>query len=113
MTYKEEIQKANYTIEEYLRKAKLNASKNGYNPKLLKISDNPKYKLTYDGRNFGSSINNDYIIYLMKYKNKEISLKDAKQHRTLYLARARNIKGDWKINPTSKNNLAIKILWNG
>ena len=113
MSYKLEIERANYTVEQYLKRAKLNASKHGYNPKKLKLSDNPKYKLNYDGTNFGSSINNDYIIYLMKYKNKEISLKDAKEHRTSYLARATNIKGDWKDNPVSKNNLAIKILWNG
>lgn len=111
MTYKTEIEKTGFTLDDYLKIAKRKASKYGYNPKLLIISENPKYKLNYDGVNFGSSINNDYIIYLMKYKNKEITLKEAKTHRASYLARASNIKGDWKNNPTSKNNLAIRILW--
>jgi len=30
-----------------------------------------------------------------------------------YLQRARKIKGDWKPNPYSPNNLAINILWSG
>lgn len=31
--------------------------------------------------------------------------------RKNYLLRATNIKGNWKLNPYSPNNLAIHILW--
>jgi hypothetical protein len=31
--------------------------------------------------------------------------------RNRYLARATNIKGNWRDNPYSPNNLSIKILW--
>ena len=31
--------------------------------------------------------------------------------RELYIKRASNIKGDWKEDPYSSNNLAIHILW--
>ncbi len=33
--------------------------------------------------------------------------------RQKYLLRATNIKGNWKNNPYSPNNLSIKILWDG
>ena len=33
------------------------------------------------------------------------------QRRARYLSRAMKIKGDWKDNPYSPNNLAIRILW--
>lgn len=38
--------------------------------------------------------------------------KDEKR-RNSYIARASNIKGDWKKNPYSPNNLSLKILWDG
>lgn len=106
-----EIKNAGFTLDDYLRTAKRKASKFGYNPKLLTISDRLGYKLNYDGTNFGSSMNNDFIIYSMKVKAKQISLNDAKMKRASYIARASNIKGEWKTNPTSKNWLAIRILW--
>jgi hypothetical protein len=36
--------------------------------------------------------------------------KDENRRRN-YLKRASNIKGNWKDNPYSKNNLAIHLLW--
>lgn len=36
--------------------------------------------------------------------------KDEKR-RERYLKRARNIKGNWKNNPYSPNNLSMNILW--
>lgn len=34
------------------------------------------------------------------------------KRRERYLNRARNIKGNWKNNPYSPNNLSLHILWN-
>jgi hypothetical protein len=109
--YTNEITKAGYSLSDYLTKAKRKASKYGLNPKLLTISTNPTYKLNYDGINFGSSTNNDFIIYSMLAKAGKITKDEALTHKKAYLARASNIKGNWKQNPTSKNNLAINILW--
>ena len=33
------------------------------------------------------------------------------ERRERYLKRARNIKGNWRSNPYSPNNLSINILW--
>lgn len=37
--------------------------------------------------------------------------KDGGTRRKNYLKRAKNIKGDWKQNKYSPNNLAIHLLW--
>ena len=37
--------------------------------------------------------------------------KTANLHRTRYLNRALNIKGDWRNNPYSANFLSILLLW--
>ena len=34
------------------------------------------------------------------------------ERRERYLKRAKNIKGNWKNNPYSPNNLSLHILWN-
>ena len=109
--YIDEIKKAGFTLEKYLEIAKKNARKFGYNATFLKISDDPKYKLDYNGNKFGSAINNDYIIYKMMAYKKMITRDEARKHRDAYIARASNIKGEWRSNPESKNNLAIRILW--
>ena len=100
-------------INEYLKIVKKIAKKKGYNPNLLTISNKKGKKLNYNGVDFGSSSNNDFITYSLMAKNKEITKKEADEHRRRYLARATNIKGDWKDDNESPNNLAIKILWDG
>ena len=59
-----------------------------------------KYKVIHDGKttHFGSTME-DYT----KHKD-EI-------RRKSYLARAQGIKGNWKSNKYSANNLAIYLLW--
>jgi len=60
-----------------------------------------KYKVVIDNKtvHFGSTME-DYT------KHKDES------RRKSYLARAKGIKGDWKLNKYSPNNLAINLLWN-
>ena len=48
----------------------------------------------------------DYTKYRQLY-----DLKTADLHRTRYLNRALNIKGDWRNNPYSANYLSILLLW--
>lgn len=60
-----------------------------------------KYKVIIDNKtvHFGSTME-DYT------KHKDES------RRKSYIARAKGIKGDWKSNKYSPNNLAINLLWN-
>ena len=91
----------------YLSIAKENASNNNYNPDLLTFSNDGIHKLEYDGVKFGRVNYNDFIIYQLMGDD------SALQKRNNYLKRATNIKGNWKYNMMSPNNLAIRILWMG
>ena len=59
-----------------------------------------KYKVIVDGKtvHFGSTME-DYTKHSSETRKKS------------YLARAKGIKGDWKSNKYSANNLAINLLW--
>lgn len=101
------------TKDYYLKTAKRYAKQNGYDPNLLKFSSNPKYKLNYNNTvNFGSSSNLDYIFYKSLEKQGLIDDGEAEDHRRRYLARASKIKGNWKNDKQSKNNLSMRIIWN-
>lgn len=91
----------------YLSIAKENALNNNYNPDLLTFSNDGIHKLNYDGINFGRVGYNDFIIYQL------MGDESALMKRKNYLARASKIKGNWKNNEMSPNNLAQKILWMG
>ena len=65
------------------------------NKKYMILNDNNKYV------HFGDSRYMDYT----KHNDPE-RLKN-------YLSRATNIKGNWKKDKYSPNNLAINLLWNG
>ena len=103
--------------DKYLKEVKRKAYIYGLNKNLLEFSNNPKYKLEYYDKDnnkyiyFGSNGYNDYIIYKMLERLKEIQKGEADIKRHLYLSRSSKIKGNWKHNKLSKNNLSINILW--
>ena len=94
---------------DYLKTAKAFAKKAGYKDwNKIKYATDGVHKLELNGVKFGRKGYGDFIDYGMKEGDKE-----AQKHRKAYLARATNIKGSWKEDPMSKNNLAIKVLWGG
>lgn len=95
---------------EYLSIAKAKAKQRGYNPDLLIFSNRKGKKLNYNGVHFGSSFNNDFIIYSYLVSINQISKEQADRHRYSYLARASRIKGNWKVR-LSANSLSMSILW--
>ena len=115
MTFEDYIIDNGIDSKKYLKEARLNAKHYGLNPKYLHFSDDEKHKLVYEEREkpiyFGRNGYNDYILYRI-YESKGLVPKDtAMEKRFNYLARATKIKGKWKDDPVSKNNLAINILW--
>ena len=102
------LKSKNINPNDYLKIVKLISKNYGYDNNLLNFSNKSNKKLEYKGVHFGSSSNNDFIIYLLT-TNKEIAIKK----RDSYLSRASKIKGNWKNNDESPNNLAIRILWVG
>lgn len=98
----------------YLEIARYKAKKAGYDPALLDLSENKKYKLTYAGVDFGSHPYGDYIIYAVLSRIGEdptYTREYAKIKREAYLERSGKIRGDWKSDPLSPNNLARTIIW--
>ena len=109
MTFKKELESINIEPNDYIKIVKQKARDYGIDPLRINFSNDKTHKLCYnDGDRkvcFGSKSYPDYIIYTLL--NKE----DADKKRKQYLARATKIKGDWKSDKYSKNNLAIHILW--
>ena len=115
MYFAELLKDKNINPDEYLKIANIKAKQHGYTNKIM-FSDDTKHKLmTFDNTGlkikFGNSKYNDYILYGILEHNDLIDVGTADKRRKLYLSRATKIKGDWKDNKYSKNNLAINILW--
>ena len=94
--------------KKYLRIVREEGKKYGYSG--IQISTNPKYKLMIHNGNklihFGSRTNSDFILYMLNGEyDKAIKMRNS------YLKRTSKIKGDWKKNNYSKNNLARRIIW--
>lgn len=113
LTFKDAILYENKSPQEYLKKAKLYAKASGYDPNLLTFSEDYIHKLDYNGVVFGRVGYGDFILWTMREEAGEAPTGYAEKKRKGYLARASQIKGDWKNKKESKNNLAIKILWAG
>ena len=97
---------------QYLKAARKSARLSGYDPKALELSTKRDKKLmmkTPEGKvvHFGAKGLGDYLLYNL---NGEPELAQQKRHS--YLERATKIRGNWKKNKYSPNNLAIHILWN-
>jgi hypothetical protein len=107
----QQLMKIYMTPNEYLKKAKLAAKKRGYNPKLLTFANNSVHKLEYDGVKFGRVGYGDFIIWTHNEKRGVVSPGYAKMKRNVFTRSHSAIKGSWKNNLKSPNNLAIHILW--
>lgn len=108
--FKSQLEEFGVSPVAYLRKARASAKKNGYDPKAVQFADDDKHKLmltTDDGRvvKFGAVGMGDFILHSSRGKAEGLKAQKA------YLARATKIKGDWKSDKFSPNNLAINILW--
>jgi hypothetical protein len=109
--FEKRLIKINFPPSIYLKLARDRIEKYKLDRNKLKFSNQKYKKLEYDGVHFGSNLNNDFIIYnFLEVKGKEPK-GTAKERRRLYRARALKIKGDWKDNKLSPNNLSINILW--
>jgi len=100
-----------YPPSEYLKAARANAKRYGLDPQLLTFSKDYPAKLSYNGVDFGHADYWDYLILKRYEKKGRIEEGNADDKRRQYLARATNIKGIWRNDKISPNNLAINILW--
>jgi hypothetical protein len=110
------LQSLNMSKKYYLNVARQYAQNHGYDPNKLHLSKDNKHKFVYqvDNKNikFGSNENLDYIILNFLASIDELTTDVADSRRHQYLKRSEGIKGEWKNNKYSRNNLARKIIWN-
>lgn len=110
-----QLKKIDLDPKKYLNKAKELAKSTGYDPSKVSFSDDAKHKLMYESpdgnRYFGAVTYSDYIIWTWLEHIGDVEEGTADKRRAAYRARASNIKGDWKSDKYSPNNLAINILW--
>ena len=97
--------------EDYLTDAKARAKAEGYNPDLLKLSDDGIHKLDYDGVPFGRHPYGDFLIWSILEKRGALPKGFATTKRDTYQKSHSRIKGKWKQNPNSPNQLSLKINW--
>lgn len=62
-------------------------------------------------RRFGRKGMMDFLLWSKAEHDGEVPKGTAQERRRLYRARATKIKGNWKADPYSPNNLAINLLW--
>jgi hypothetical protein len=108
--FAKQLKKLNLSPKEYLKKARAAANKAGYDGRALEFANDGEHKLMiYDDKGnavkFGKAGMMDFILWT--HSNPSV----AKARRENYLKRSGAIKGDWKKNKFSANNLARNIIW--
>jgi hypothetical protein len=102
--------------EEYLSRARAKAKSEGYPYKLLGYADDGKHKLQIpntDGKiiRFGRKGYGDFIIWSALEASGKVEKGKAENKRKVFHNSHTKIKGDWRSDLFSPNNLALKILW--
>ena len=92
--------------KEYLQIMKSTAKEAGYNPDELSLANDGVHKLKLGKIKFGNKDYPDFVLFVM---NGEID--EGIKRRKNYLSRTANMKGEWKKDKFSRNNLARRIIW--
>lgn len=113
--FKKQIEESKLTPTQYLRKVKALAKKNGYDPKYVMFSDNDTHKMMYHTKDrlerFGRVGYGDFILWSAIEKAKLVPKGTANKKREVFHKSHSKIKGDWKADKLSPNNLALNLLW--
>jgi len=115
--FHKQLEKVGLTHDKYMKQVKLLAKDTGYDPSKVHMSEDEDHKCVYHSPDgdvyFGKVGYGDFIIYSWLEKQGEEDEGFAEMKRNAYVSRASNIKGNWKNNKYSPNNLAINLLWAG
>ena len=115
MDFQQRLIELNISPIYYLRKAKSLAKLNGLNYKTLDFSNakNKKLSILDDQNkkvNFGSAVNNDFIIWTILEKRKDVPKDYAKMKQNVFWQSHTKMNYD-KEDKYSANNLSLFILW--
>ena len=115
--FHKQLEKVGLTHDKYMKQVKILAKDTGYDPSKVHMSEDEDHKCVYHSPDgdvyFGKVGYGDFIIYSWLEQQGEEDEGFAEMKRNAYVSRASNIKGDWKDNKYSPNNLAINLLWAG
>lgn len=105
-----------FNPSKYLEIARNIAHSNGYNPSDLNFCNDGIHKLEIIDNNgkikkFGRVGYGDYIIYTFLESKDKVPMGFADRKKNVFRTSHLLIKGDWKNNKFSPNNLALRILW--
>jgi hypothetical protein len=114
--FKQQLAKDGYDCKKYLTQARLTAKKAGYDPTCLDFAHDTHHKLAYttpSGKvvRFGRKEYGDFIIYKHLERIKKVAKGYALTKRNTFHASHQKIKGKWRSDMYSPNNLALSILW--
>jgi hypothetical protein len=113
--FAKQLESVGISPKEYLDTARAIARKRGYTV-MPDWSDNNKHKLqitTPEGhiRRFGAVGYGDYLIWSWLEHKGEVPKGTAQKKRHVFNVSHNKIKGDWRDDLYSPNQLALKILW--
>ena len=115
--FHKQLEKVGLNHDKYMKQVKRLAKDTGYDPSKVHMSHDEDHKCVYHSPDgdvyFGKVGYGDFIIYSWLEQQGEEDEGFAEMKRNAYLSRATKIKGNWKDNKYSPNNLAINILWAG
>lgn len=115
-TFRKQLKQIGFTPEAYLKVAREIADEEGYDGRALEFSDDDEHKLMiYDDegspRRFGRVGYDDYILWSKKEALGLVPGGYAEMKRRVFNRSHSKIKGDWKSDKFSPNNLALRLLW--
>jgi len=110
-----DLRGSGFTCDDYLKQARAKARKAGYDASAVSLAEDGTHKLciAHDGKKtcFGRAGYGDFLIWTRLEREGKVPVGTAQQKRRVFRKSHSAIKGDWKSNPYSKNNLALNILW--
>jgi len=95
----------------YLRQARAKAKAYGLDPKKLVFATDGQHKFSYDGVLFGRKGYGDSLSYAKLEKEGKVPKGTTEMKKRVFHRSHEKIKGNWKQNKVSPNNLALYILW--
>ena len=114
--FEDHLKQIGYSPKAYLTLARKKARQFGYDPKKLNYARNGEHKLVIENEDgqksyFGRVGYNDFLIYSFLEKEKKVPSGEAHSKQQRFQKSHSKIKGDWKSDDYSPNNLALRILW--
>ena len=114
--FEEDLKKAGIEPSLYLKEAQRRAKKAGLPFKVLGFASDGIHKLAIpnaDGKmiKFGRVGYGDHLIYTHLEKAQKVPMGTADAKRNTFHRSHEKIRGNWKSDPFSPNNLALKVLW--